>query len=276
MTMPPHQQYPGPYGPPPQPNPYGQQQHQQFPQQQYPGHPYPPQQYPGPGGWGQPPMGPPPRKNRPWLIVGITVGALALLGVVSYIGNLGSDSKKSPDTFPEAKYRLTVPKTLLSNKYKLIKDGSANADADAKKSGYGAGPDARNVKATLGSYTGTATDAPRGLVLTGMYGQFNDPAQARESLLNGMRKADGMSEPNPPRTITPPGSDVDLTCSVMLSKDADGTSTVPVCAWGDENTAAYVALLTPADAKQDPDSVDLNATAETVLKVREEVRQPIG
>lgn len=278
MAMPPPHQSPGPYGPP-QPNPYAQQPYphpqQGYPQQGYPG----PQGYPGQpgqGGWGHPPAGPPRRKNHAWLIVGITVGAMALVLALSYIGNLGSDSERPAKTFPEAKYRLTVPKTLLANEYKLVRDGSADADAEAQKKGYGAGPDARNVKAVIGSYTGTATDAPRGLVLAGMYGQFNDPAQARDSLLDGMRKADGMDEPNPPKTITPPGSDVDMTCTVMLSTDKDGTSTVPVCAWGDDNTAAYVAFLTPASAKQDPDTVDLNATAQQALKVRGEVRRPVG
>ncbi|MFF4230988.1 hypothetical protein [Streptomyces sp. NPDC001820] len=219
---------------------------------------------------------PPPPKNRAWLIIGITLGALALIFTLSFVGNMDSDSERPARTFPEAKYRLTVPKTLLANEYRLVKDGSADADADAQKKGYGAGPDARNVKAVIGSYTGTATDAPRGLVLTGMYGQFNDPAQPRESLLDGMRKADGMDEPNPRKSITPPGSDVDMTCTVMLSTDEEGTSTVPVCAWGDDNTAAYIAFLAPASAKQDPDSVDLDATAEQVLKVRAEVRRPIG
>ena len=91
-----------------------------------------------------------------------------------------------------------------------------------------------------------------------------------------MRKAEGITEPNPPKTITPSGSDVDMSCTVMLSTDKEGTSTVPVCAWGDDNTAAYVAFLTPASAKQDPNAVDLNAVAQQTLKVRAEVRRPIG
>ncbi|MFF3321540.1 hypothetical protein [Streptomyces sp. NPDC002889] len=277
MTMPPPYQAPGPYGPPqapgpygpPQPGPYGQQAYPPFPQQGYPGQP-------GPGGWGQPPMGPPPKKNRTGLTLSIAFGSVACVLALIYIGNLDSDSGRPAQTFPEATHRLTVPKTLLADEYKLIKDGSADADAEFKREGYGVGPDSRNVKTVLGSYTGTAVDAPRGVVLAGVYGQFNDPDQARDSLLNGMRKGEGMEEPKPPKTIRPHGSDVDMSCTVMLSTDKDGTSTVPVCAWGDDNTAAYVAFLTPASAKQDPDSVDLNATADQVLQVRDEVRQPIG
>lgn len=284
MTTPPHQ-YPGPYGPPQQPGPYahGQPQQQprfppQAPHQPYP--PYPQQQFPGPGphGWGQAPVGPPPKKDRPWLIVGLTLGAVAAVGLLSFIGNLGSDRGSAPDAvFPPAEYRLTVPKELLDGEYALIKDGSADADADLQKdAAYSRDPDLRDPRASLGSYNGTATDARRGLVLTGLHGRFRDPAQVRDSLLDGMGKADGMSEARTPETVRPAGSDVDLRCAVMLSKDTDGTSTVPVCAWGDGNTAAYVAFLTPADAAEDPDSVDLEATARKVLQVREETRTPIG
>ncbi|MFF8845629.1 hypothetical protein ACF08N_23405 [Streptomyces sp. NPDC015127] len=190
-----------------------------------------------------------------------------------FLAYRGDDSS---EPFPMAAYRLTVPKTLLDGEYELIKDGSSEANADAEKSGYGAGPDARNVKAVLGSYNGTSSTRQSGAVITGMYGQFRNPEQPRDSLLDGMRKGDGMSEPKPARTITPTGADVAFKCTVMLSKDTDGTSTIPVCAWGDENTAAYVAFLTPASDAQDPDSVDLDAIARQVQKIREEVRQPIG
>lgn len=183
-------------------------------------------------------------------------------------------------SFPAAEYRLTVPKTLLDTEYELVKDDSAATNDEMEKGGYTSGPNERNVKGAVGTYSGTSTESdgatsPK-LVLSGMHGQFKDPAQSRTSLLDGMRKADGISEPNPPKTVTPPGSDLDLTCTVFLSEDQGTTSTLPVCAWGDENTAAYVAFVTPGETQQDPDSVDLDAAAKTVLKVREEVRQPIG
>lgn len=277
MTTPP--QFSGPYGPPQQPAPYAQgQPHPQQPQTPY--HPYPPQQFQGAGpqGWGQAPVGPPPKKDRPWLIVGLTLAGVAAVGLLAFIGNLGSSSDAASDVaFPAALHRLTVPNELLDGEYELIKDGSADANADMQKDrDYSRDPDLRDPKAVLGSYNGTATDTRRGLVLTGMYGRFRDPAQLRDSLLDGMRKADGMSEARPPQTVRPPGSYVDLRCAVMVSTDADGESTVPVCAWGDDNTAAYVAFLTPADAAQDPESVDLDATAQKVLQVREDTRTPIG
>ncbi len=283
MTMPPPNQSPGPYGPP-QPGPYAQQPYAPYPQggQPQPGYGYPgqqgqaPQGYPGyPGGWGQPPGPPAPPKNRAWLIVGITLGVIAFVIALSFIGNMGSDSTSS-SSFPEATHRLTVPPALLGGEYKLIKDGSDKAESELRAEGAVDGPKYKNVKAVLGSYNGTATDAPRGVVLTGMYGQLKDPDDARDGLLRGLRKADGMREPKPPKTITPPGSDVEMTCSVMLSTDQDGTATVPVCAWGDDNTAAYVAFLNPPSAKQNPDSIDLDAIALKTLKVRNDVRRPIG
>ncbi|MGW8888330.1 hypothetical protein [Streptomyces sp. NPDC055749] len=279
----PYGQQPGPYGQQAnpygqQPGPYGPQPHppQPHPQQQY-GQPYP--QQPHPGAWGGPPMGPPPRKNRTGLTLSIVAASMVFVSALAYFGNRGSDraeSAASTEPFPAATHRLTVPKTLLDQRYKLINDGSADADAEAKEGGYGDGPDSRNTKASIGSYNGSSTDAPDGLILTGVHGQFKDPAQVRDGLLKGLRGSEGMSEPNAPKTITPPGSDVGMTCTVLLSKDEDGTSTVPVCAWGDENTAAYVAFLTPAQSSKDPDSIDLEETAATTLKVREEARQPIA
>lgn len=278
MPTPPHPQ--GPYGHPQQPNPYGGQPQQQYPPYQH--QPYPPQQpYPGPGMWGQPPMGPPPRKNRTALTLFIAFGSIPLVLLLVWFGNRGSDSDSSSpssgsEPFPSAGYRLTVPKTLLSGQYKLVKDESAEADKEAANGGYGTGPDSRNVKATIGSYTGTDTDAPGGLVITGMYGQFREPEEARTDLLRGIRETEGMSEPGPPKMITPAGSELTLECTVLLSEDAGVTSTIPLCAWADENTVGSVMLYSSDSASQDPDSVDLDATALTTLKVRDEARQPIA
>lgn len=49
-----------------------------------------------------------------------------------------------------------------------------------------------------------------------------------------------------------------------------------MCAWGDGNTAAMVAVVRAGDATKDPDAIDLEKSAEETLKVRAEIRQPIG
>ncbi|MEV0781539.1 hypothetical protein AB0I52_00835 [Streptomyces sp. NPDC050423] len=54
------------------------------------------------------------------------------------------------------------------------------------------------------------------------------------------------------------------------------TSTIPMCAWGDGNTASFVAVVTPETALQDPEKVDLEKAALDTARVRAESRKPIG
>ncbi|MFJ7998102.1 hypothetical protein ACIQ7D_13285 [Streptomyces sp. NPDC096310] len=274
MTMPPPpHQPPGPYGPPQQPNPYASHP---YPPGQYQQYQQPPPPYAGQAPWGQFPPGPPPRKNRTGLILGIVAASVVGLLVLSYLGNRGSASSgSSSGDFPAASYRLTVPKTLLDDGYDLVEDSSAETNDEMKREGYGDGPDARDTRGIVGSYADTGDEAQSGLAVAGVYGRFKNPTKQRDGLFRGMREADGISEPSPPKIITLEGSDVDLQCTVLLSEDEGTTSTVPVCAWGDENTAAYVAFHDGEGVAQEPDSVDLDATARTVLKVRDDVRQPL-
>lgn len=277
-------QPPGPYGQAPQPGPYGAPPQQPGPYAQpSPGYPQP--AYPAPGHWGAPPLGAPPagppsrRGGRPWLVVGIVAVSLAGLAGLSYLGKQLMEGGGAARPFPAAEYRLTVPATLLDGDYRLVEDSSAEVDAQARKETDYDGPSSRTASSVVGSYSGTATDGHQGLVLVGMYGQFKFPERERASLLKGMREADGMSAPGPSRTIRPAGSDVELECTVLLSKDASGTATVPVCAWGDANTVGYVAFrasAADADTGQGPGSVDLDATAKQVLQVRAEARRPMG
>ncbi|MEV7087260.1 hypothetical protein AB0O07_15380 [Streptomyces sp. NPDC093085] len=208
------------------------------------------------------------------------------LFVLSQLGNRATSSSSAgppSDDFPAADYRLTVPKTLLDDEYALLKDESAETNEQAKQEGYGDGPGARYTQAILGTYTSTdgnadadaEADTGSGLILGGTYGQFKNPAEERAILLRSMRSADGTSEPNPPKTIRPEGSDTDLTCTVLVTEDEGLTSVIPVCAWGDDNTAAYVAFFASEDA-QDPDAIDLDAAARTVQEIRDEVRQRRG
>ncbi|MDH2392745.1 hypothetical protein QCN29_28985 [Streptomyces sp. HNM0663] len=200
---------------------------------------------------------------------------------LSYLGNRGSSTEAAPSkqesaSFPPVKYRLAIPRTLLDGEYMLIEDNSQETDAEIGRSGSGIHPEARNVKAAAGSYNGTSKVSHSGLVVTGMYGQFKNPEQQRYGLMDGLRKAEGMSEPKPPQHITPQGSEVDFECTVMMSEDPEGTATIPVCAWGDDNTAAYVAFVTPASAEQHPESVDLDQIAQKVLEIRRDMRQQIS
>ncbi|UQX04409.1 hypothetical protein [Streptomyces sp. RerS4] len=285
----------GPYGspqPPQYPQPYGAQPYA-GPQPPYaaapphPGRPYPQQQpYPGHGQWGQPPMGqppmgqppmgPPPRGNRTGLVVGIVVGLVVVLGVVGFlvIRLAAAGSTVSGAGFPAATHRLTVPQTLLDGKFQLVEDLSQTQGAAALKGTYD--PKVRNPKPAVGQYTSGPPTEASALVISGMYGQFKDPASARRKMAAGATDADGATLAVPARDVTPPGSDITLTCQVLTSKQNGITATLPMCAWADGNTAASVAVVTPETTLQPPASVNLVKIAETTLKVRTETRQPLG
>ncbi|MGW7103558.1 hypothetical protein [Streptomyces sp. NPDC054838] len=285
MSMPPPQS-PGPYGTPQQPNPYGGQQ-QPFPQQQglpgaqgYPGQPYAPQPYPGQGPWGQPPMGPPmgppPRKNRAGLVIAVVAIALGGLLVAGFVVNriTQAGAAVSGAGFPAAKYRLTVPQTMLSGTYQLSQDLSQTKGKEIVDGAYD--PKIRNPKPVVAQYTSESATDPGVLVISGMYGQFKDPAGARRKMIAGAQEGDGAQQAVPPKDITPGGSDVTLTCQVVTSMQNGTKVPLPMCAWADENTGATVAVVTAGTSRQNPASIDLNRVAETTLKVRAEARQPIG
>ncbi|MFD7319986.1 hypothetical protein ACFV9D_02685 [Streptomyces sp. NPDC059875] len=260
-SQPPHNPYGGPVPPPQQPGAYGPPPVQGFPQQ-----------YPGPGGgaWGQPPMGPPPKKKRTGLIVGIVVGALALVGGLGYAGKLMLDGAGVTGSFPEATHELVVPKTLLAGEYTLTKDVS---ETEGKEVEDTYDPTVKDAKAAMAQYTGKDSAV---LVVSGFHGRLRDPEGTRASILSGAAKDKGTTLVVPPKDFTPAGHDVTVSCQVTQAKDALGTSTLPMCAWGDDNTASFVAVVTTESATADPKDIDLAELAETTAKVRAEMRKPIS
>ncbi|MEU9146318.1 hypothetical protein [Streptomyces sp. NPDC048349] len=265
MTTPPPHQAPGPYGPPQYQQPY------QHPQQPPPAHP---QQYPYPYP-GQQPF-PPPRKNRTGMVVGVVAASLAGLGILAFAVSriAGAGALASGSGFPEAEYRLTVPQTLLKGEYELDQDLSQTEGAAALKGAYD--PKIRNPEPVVGQYGAASPKGAGALVFSGMYGQFKDPATARKKMLSGAADAKGATLAVPPREITPAGSGITVSCQVLTMTQEGVKTTLPMCAWADENTGASVGLVTPEIALQDPAAVDLATCAETTLQVRTETRQPIG
>ncbi|MFE9927916.1 hypothetical protein [Streptomyces sp. NPDC005533] len=262
MTMPPSQHPPGPYGAPQPPQPYGGQYHAPQPSS----HPHQ-QPYPGQGAWGQPPLGPP-RRNRTGMVVGIVVGSLVVFGsVVSAVASGGRG-------FPEAKYRLTVPKTVVDGTYALAQDLSDTEGEQALKGSRDAG--IRDPKPVVAQYSSDVPGPGSALVMAGMYGRFKDPEGARRKMLAGAEDAEGASVAVPARDVTPAGSDITVSCEVLTMKKGSVKSTLPMCAWADENTGASVAVFTPEIARQQPGAVDLARIAEITLKVRAESRLPLG
>ncbi|SEC54572.1 hypothetical protein SAMN05216483_1911 [Streptomyces sp. 2131.1] len=279
MTTPPPPQGPygapqGPCGPPQhQPNPYAQQP---GPGQQQPyGYPQPPVPQP----WGTVPGGPgfpPPRRTRTGLIVGVVVGALVVAGGIAFgVSRLvgAADDGKLPGTkaFPPAEYRLTVRKTLLNDEYTLQADTSAT---DGKEVEETYDPSIRDAKAVVAQYTSKSGGT---VIVSGMWGRIKSPKFARDKILEGAAEADGVTVAVPAREFTPAGYGITVACEVVRSKENGiGGSTLPMCAWSDDNTGALVAVVTAETALQDPAEVDLAEAARQAAQVRKEMREPIG
>lgn len=264
----------GPYGPPPQPqqNPYGQPNPyaQQAPYGQQ--NPYAQPPAPGPQPFGHPQGPPPPRKSRTGLIVGITVGAVVAAGGIAFGVSRLADAGASAVSgeFPAAEYRLTVPKKLLDDEYTLFKDSSSTEGREIEET-YD--PSIRDAKAVVTQYNSSAGGT---LVISGLWGRIKGPEFTRDKILEGATRTKGMTIAVPARDFTPDGYAVTISCQVVRAKDGAITSTIPMCAWGDDNTASFVAVVTPETALQAPEKVDLEKAALDTARVRAESRKPVG
>ena len=278
---------PGPYGqqPPPPPGPYGQQSPpppgpygQQPPVPPGPQNtphgtpyaqaPYPPQ----PQGWGVPPMGPPPKKRRVGLIVGIVGGVVGLIvigGVVlALIGNaVGSG-------FPEAKNKLTLPKTLIDGRFELAQDLSDSEGQKIEDEADGAW-DAKDIHAVVGQYSQGGDQTQGALVISGMYGRLKNTDRARRDMLKGATDADGVTLAAGPKDFTQSGEPT-VSCEVLTQEKLGTTLTYPACAWADGNTGAIVAVMTAKTLHQDASEVDLGSYARLTRQVRAESVKPLG
>ncbi|WP_330260847.1 hypothetical protein OG586_25455 [Streptomyces murinus] len=282
--QPPQGQQP-PYGQAPygQQSPYGQQAPYGQSQPQNPGpyggSPYP-QQGPQPGGPQQPPyqgwggmppvVPPPPKKSRVGLILGIVGGVVVL--IVGGLVALGAIGYKAATTFPDAKNKLTLPKTLLDDKYTFSKDLSG-ADGQAIESEANSSWNAKDVHAVVGTYA-LGGDATKGtLVVSGMYGRLKDADQIRRNMMKGGAESAGTTVAVPVKDFD---LDVTISCEVLVQDQAGTKMTMPSCAWADGNTAATIVVVDMSVISQDPSEVDLAALAKETLQVRSEAVKPIG
>ncbi|TGB05592.1 hypothetical protein [Streptomyces sp. MZ04] len=174
---------------------------------------------------------------------------------------------------------MAVRPELVDGAYKLTQDLSDTAGRDIVEENRGRAQ-IRDPRAVVGQYEGQGKQAGSALVVSGMYGRFRDPAGAREDLMDGAAEGQGAEVAVPARDIELPGAEVTVRCQVLVTAQGTGagggTSNVPMCAWGDDNTGAAVGVVTMENATQEPGDVDLEAVARTVLTVRKEMREPIS
>jgi hypothetical protein len=245
---------PGPYAPyaqQPVPSPYGAP------------HPY---------GWGVPPMAPPPpKKRRVGLVLGIVGGAVGV--VVAIVVALALIGSSAASGFPEAKFTLTVPKTLLDGRFELAEDLSDSQGRKIVEEADGSW-DAKITGAVVGRY-GLNGDATKGVLVTsGMYGRFKQTDEARRNMLKGAGEADGVTVSVGPKDFPKDGSPM-VSCEVLTQEQSGTTLVYPACAWADDNTAAMVAVMGAATTEQNPSAVPLAFYANVTLQVRSESVKPI-
>ncbi|MFC7306302.1 hypothetical protein ACFQVC_19020 [Streptomyces monticola] len=220
-------------------------------------------------------MGPPPKKSRTGLIVTLSIVGFLILGAIGTIAVTAASRGEGPsDSYPEAKYRLTLPQGLLGGDYTLAKDLSGSARGD---DGTFDRSDAKNWKGVAAMYSAKGGAQAGGLTVSGMYGQIRNPEGMRNGMMRGGGQGQNATVAVPAEEITPAGSDgLTVSCQVLTMDQGGNTTTVPMCAWADENTAAVVSEMTSATVTKAPEDIDLEQAAARALEVREQLRRPIG
>ncbi|MFF2198774.1 hypothetical protein [Streptomyces sp. NPDC058157] len=195
----------------------------------------------------------------------IWIGAASLAGLL--LAGYGV-RQLATSKLPDATHRLTVPEAMVDGTYQLSEDSSHTEKADALARSMSAASHTTGV--VNARYESVSSQAPSVLVLSGVYGQFENPGNLRRGMLSGARDGADGSTVAEPQDITPAGSDTTVTCQAFkILNGQAGWTVVPMCAWADGNTVAMV-------VESAPENVDLNRLAALTLKVRAEVRQPIG
>ncbi|MEU7135211.1 hypothetical protein [Streptomyces sp. NPDC046261] len=288
---------PGPYAPPPippqQPNPYGQGYGQGYPQQ------------PAPGGWGQPqapgpygqyPPPMPPQGGGKGKVIGITIGALVVVGAL--VGGIlfftgGSDSDEVGGANGDgggvpakmAPYTIEMPQTLLDGKYTKSSSLSSSKDTqdlsnDAKAKEFGIA----NGTGKKGSYTNSEKQR---LKVTGVYGDLADPAKTVDALFADMEKnqatyKDRIETVSETAAYRPAGFDgVSLKCKTQRIKSSVSSSSVTevsTCIWGDASAMGIVEHRVAKSSGSSTSSATGNVMSakelsEATVKVRNEVRK---
>ncbi|ARZ70122.1 hypothetical protein M1P56_04575 [Streptomyces sp. HU2014] len=257
-----------PYGAPQQPGPYGQQ-----PYGQQPGMPgqYPPPVPPQGGGKGK--------------AIGITIGALVVVGAlvggaVYFMG--GSDGEVAP-------YTMVMPETLLDGKYTKASASTPDKapksvadDKDAKQYGI------ENGTVVSEAYTNAEKQS---LGVSGVYGTIADPKKTADAMIakseENQRKMQGLTKSQtetvtPFTAFTPSGFDgAVLKCKSEKTTATYGTisssSETSICFWSDTSAVGVVqhrvsksSMGTSGATGNVMSAKDL---AEATAKIRNEVRK---
>ncbi|MEU2870716.1 hypothetical protein ABZ769_16160 [Streptomyces olivoreticuli] len=281
-----------PYGQPPQPGPYGQQP------------PAPPYGAPQQGGWGQPQPGPygqpqpgmpgqypqpvPPQGGGKGKAIGITIGALVVVGaivggVLFFKSGGGSGGKVAP-------YTIVMPDSLLDGKFNKAQTGDSGSQSlvdDEKAKAMGI----TNGTGVGGSYKNSEQ---QDLAVKGVYGDVADPRKAVDAVFaqleaaSKQRGAGATVETVTPVTeFHPSGFDgAVMKCKMAKSTFTMGAMTAnseaSTCVWGDSSAVVAMShsvtktsggITGGATTTATGNAMSAKELSEAAAKVRTEVRK---
>ncbi|WP_190020729.1 hypothetical protein [Streptomyces hiroshimensis] len=299
---------PGPYGqqPPQQPGPYAQGAPAGQPGYGYPPPPPPPPgtpygapqqpqqpwgapQQPQPGYPGQYPPPVPPQSGGKGKAIGITIGAVAVVGALIagamyFMG--GGDGEVKP-------YTIVMPDKLLDGKYTKASVSSPGAkQTDTKDLTDDKG--AKELGITNGTgVSGAYTSAEKmSLSVTGVYGELSDPSKTVDAMIAKMeenqKKNEGTMQGYKIETVTPwtefspSGFDgAVMKCRLQKATFTAGamssSSEASSCLWSDSSAMGIVRHTAPGKSPYGEAStgktMSVQELAEATAKVRNEVRK---
>ncbi|MGV9339123.1 hypothetical protein [Streptomyces sp. NPDC003688] len=234
--------------------------------------PPPPSQPPYPA-WGPPfpPPPSPPKPRRTGLVLGIVGGVLALgIAGATALFLLGDALDGG---LPRAEYELALPQRLMDDEFVLAQDLSGTEGKKIEDSSRSVW-DAEDIHAVVALYDRGDNGTGGMMVVSGVYGRFSHQDTVRRAMLDGATSASRATVAGPAKDVTPPGSDLTVSCQVLHDTASGVELAYPACAWADGNTGAVVVA---ADlTTEDPADVDLDAAARDTLKIRTEMLRPAG
>ena len=261
---------PGPYGenpygqPPPPPFPYGQQQ------------PYgAPAPAAGPAPWGAAP--PPPKKRRVGLVLGI-VGGVVVMAVAILVAGLATVRVEVRHRLSRRRVRPDAAQDSCSTRrYELAEDLSDTQGQKIARTEADGAWDAKDTKAAVGQYS-LGGDAGQGHArglghVRAVQRTPTGPRQHAEGRgggerLPGRRNAAGL----PARRLRHHRH----LRGARPDRSRHGDHHPGLRLGGRQHRCASIAEITPDSVTKKPAEVDLAAAAETAVKIREEIRKPIG
>ncbi|MEU3753122.1 hypothetical protein AB0H17_10230 [Streptomyces olivoreticuli] len=282
-----------PYGQPPQPGPYGQQP------------PAPPYGAPQQGGWGQPQPGPygqqpqqpgmpgqypqpvPPQGGGKGKAIGITIGALVVVGaivggVLFFKSGGGSGGKVAP-------YTMVMPDSLLDGKFNKLQSAT-----DAANKSLADDNETKAMGITNGTAVGASykNDQQQGLAVKGVYGEVSDPGKAVDAVFAKLdQKASTTGAKvevvTPVTEFHPSGFDgAVMKCETKKATVSMGSITSSAegstCVWGDSSAVGIVShsvaktaggITGGATTTATGNAMSAQELSEAAAKVRTEVRK---